>query len=136
MTAEKKKILRGSAKGSSKPRLNSILFAMMLEELMEGPTTWTELSEKTGLCRGTVLAAVRAMRDKKLVHIAGWERDAGGRINVPAFQLGRKGDTPKPVKSRSAINRDQRAKLAAPALRGTVFAGLGAMNDSSRRNVA
>lgn len=125
MTTEKKKPPRGSARGTSKPRLNSILFAMLLEDLMEGPSTWTELSEKTGLCRGSVLAAIRAMKDRKLVHIAGWERDAAGRINVPAFQLGRGRDAVKPVKTRAAVNRDQRAKSASSALRGTAFAGLG-----------
>lgn len=114
------------ARGQSRPRLNSILFAMIVEELVAGPSTWTDLAEKTGLCRGSVLAIVRALRARNLVHIAGWERDAAGRVNVPAFGFGAAPDAKKPVKSRNEINRDWRARQSSAPVRGTPFQGIGA----------
>jgi hypothetical protein len=103
-------------------RLNARLYAMALEEMAAGPSTRRELCESTGLGDKTVEAIVRALHQRRLIHIAAWEKDALGRYTVAAFKFGRGTDAKKPAPktptelSRSyKLRRRQRDALRASA---------------------
>lgn len=107
-------------------RLSHITFALVLEELMSGPCTAMHLAEHSGMGHRYVRRLLRTMREKKLAHIASWEKDSRGRQVVMVFALGHGRDAPRRTKSREAVNRDYRNKAAQAPLRGTPFYGLGA----------
>lgn len=100
----------------SKVRLNGLLFAMMLEELLSGPCTSEVLAEHTGLCLRTVRKTLQALHERKLVYIAAWEKDSIGRqAQVKVYAFGQARDAKRPTKSSSQVQRDYRArKVLAP----------------------
>ena len=97
-------------------KLNALMFAMMLEELLSGPCTAQHLADYTGMYVLTVQRTMRAMYGRGVVHIAGWERDLAGRHTVRVFGLGAGKDAKKPIKSRTQMNRDYLARKAMSAL--------------------
>ena len=115
------------AKKGKMTRLNATLFAMALEEMAHGPTTRTELGERTGLSRQTILSLITALHKRRLIYVAGWERDGGGRASIQAFALGDKPNARKPPPLTSA--ETQRAykerKLMRSAMHATAGASLG-----------
>lgn len=107
--------------------LSHISFTLALEEMLSGPFTTKALAERTGMGHRYVNRWVKVMHGKKVVHIAGWEKDVLGRQSqVRVYELGAGKDKPRPTKPRSEVNRDYRAKQARRVLTGTPFAGLGA----------
>lgn len=101
-----------------------VTFALLLEELLDGPSTAKALAEHTGMGHRYMCRLVKVLHAKKVIHISAWERDALGRMAVKVYALGRDKDAKKPVKARKAINRDYRSKVAGSFLTGTPFAGL------------
>lgn len=102
-----------STKGRKLVKLGAVMFAMMIEEMMAGPCTAQDIAAHTGMCLTTVQRTLRAMYDRKVVHIAGWECDGAGRRRV--FGLGAGKDKPRPAaKSMAQIQRDYRARQAHP----------------------
>lgn len=93
-----------------KPRLNGILFAMLLEELIAGPSTWQELSEHTGLSRNTILNTLQALRKRKLVYVAAWEKDPRGAATMRAYAFGDKPDMKRPRRTPAETKREYRAR--------------------------
>jgi hypothetical protein len=117
-------------------RLNAALYAMALEEMAAGPSTRPELCEHTGLGDKTVQAIVRSLHQRRLIHIAAWEKDSLGRFTMAAFAFGRGADAKKPApKTATELSRAykerQRRKAALRA-----SAGLPAANDNHRSAVA
>lgn len=108
---------------ASKVRLNAALYAMALDELVQGPTTRAELREVTGLSVATILSIVSALRKRKLIHVAEWERDISGRWTVAAFAFGGKPDAKKPAPRTDAENK--RAQRAARRNNATLHATVG-----------
>jgi hypothetical protein len=98
--------------GRKQVKLNAVMFAMMLEELLSGPCTAQHLADYTGMYVLTVQRTLRAMYRRGVVHIAGWERDLAGRMTVRVFGLGPGKDAKKQVKSRAEMNREYRARKA------------------------
>ena len=89
---------------SSSRMLNVYSFTRMMELLMRGCVTKTELIEQTGLHHATVGKYVRHMHGKKLVRVGEWRRCTQGKRLVPAWTLNVGGvwfDAPRPVTRRS-----------------------------------
>lgn len=116
--------MSGSPKGKPKNRLNAVLYATLLAELVEGPTTRQEMIDHTGLSRQTILSLVRALHERGLIHVASWERDSRGKHSIAAFQFGRAKDVkrPPPLTASELQVAYRSRKFAA----GTVVAGIGA----------
>lgn len=115
-----------------KPRLNSVVFAAAIEELMAGPTTRAELAEHTGLHWCTVNLFLTTLHRRGLIHVAAWEKDSRGRRCLAAFEFGRGKDVPKPppmtraaaqraYKQRKAREDALRASAGRPAAGSNVF---------------
>lgn len=97
--------------------INAYSFTRMLELLMEGPVTKSQLIEETGLHHATVGAYVRHMHRKRLVRIEEYRRDRVGRTWVPYFSLNVEAlpDAKKPARTsstvRSAIHREKKRAI-------------------------
>lgn len=115
-------------KGKPQNKLNAVMYAMMLEELLSGPCTAQAIAEYTGMHTLTVRETLRTMHRKGVVHIAGWEEDARGAWSIRVFGLGHGRDKPKPAPKTSGgkCKAKRRPSPASIALRGTPFAGLAA----------
>ena len=111
-------------RGQYQTKLNAVMFSMMLEELLSGPTTAQGLADYTGMHLITVQRTIRAMRRRKVLHVAGWEKDVNGRYVIRVFGLGPGHDVKAPIKTRLEMNREWRARKARAALVG--FAGVDA----------
>lgn len=107
-------------------RLSYLTFAMLLEELMSGPCTAKHLSEHTGMGHRYMCRLIDALHTKRLVHVAGWDKDSLGRMAVKVYALGHGKDAPRKTKPREVVNREYRAKAARAPMLGTPFYGLGA----------
>lgn len=79
----------------TKRRLNAILNALMVRELMNGPCTCKDLVVVTGMERRTTLSYLRELHRAKCLHIVGWECDTLGRERSPIYELGEGRDTPR-----------------------------------------
>jgi hypothetical protein len=116
-------------KSRKRTRLNAKLYAMALQEMADGPTTRQELIEQTGLSVKTVAAIVKALHQRRLIHVGAWEKDAAGRCILPAFSFGKGKDVPRPARKTGAeLARAKKARkayrLALHASAGGAFAGL------------
>jgi hypothetical protein len=107
-------------------RVSHLTFTLILEELLSGACTAKALADHSGMTHRSVLRLLRTMHAKKVVHVAGWEKDVLGRFGVAAWALGCGRDAPRITKPRQEVNRDFRARQARSALAGTAFQGLGA----------
>jgi len=109
-------------RGKYQTKLNGVMFAMMLEDLMTGPSTAQQLADYTGMSLITVQRTLRVMHRRGVVHIAAWDEDARGAKTRRSFALGHGKDARKPPPiSKAEKNRRYKAKAMA-----TVFAGDGA----------
>jgi DNA-binding IclR family transcriptional regulator len=115
-----------SVKKRGGSRLNAVLFAMLMEELTAGPSTWQELADHTGLSRNTIWSFIRALRARGLVHIACWEPDPRGALKRAAFSFGKKPDAPRPKLTKTQISQRYRARRTGGALLASAFSGMSA----------
>lgn len=116
-------------------RLSHLTFTLVLEELVSGPCTAQALADHSGMLPKTVRLLLRTMKAKKLVHIAGYDKDSKGRVNVMVYGWGPGRDAKRQPKPRAQVQRDYRARAAVSFLDGTPFASLGvthAANDKER----
>lgn len=96
--------------------INHVSAAILVESLMEGPSTVPEISSDTGLSYTTVRRYVRALYLRKLCHVAGWDADTFGRMTLRAYKLGRGKDAIKPKpQSRAERARTHRQRTKALA---------------------
>jgi predicted ArsR family transcriptional regulator len=105
-------------------RLSHLTFALVLEELVSGPTTAQALAEHSGMLPKTVRLLLRTMKAKKLVHIAAYDKDTLGRCNLTVYGFGPGRDAKRPTKPRAQVNREYRRRAAGSVLAGSPFAGL------------
>lgn len=117
--------------GKKQVKLNAVMFAMMLEELLSGPCTAQDIADYTGMSLLTVQRTLRAMYRRKVLHVAAWERDVAGRMTVRVFGLGAGKDAKAPITTRSEMNRKYRLRKAMAPL-----SALPAANDAQQRVAA
>lgn len=119
-----------TTKGKTVPRLNTLLFAMMMEDLADGPCRLQDLCDHTGLSIKTVRPLMNELHKRGVVYISGWERDNAGRMMIRVFSLGRRKDVEKQKKPKHAVQKEWRARQRA---KKNHFASLMAANDPARR---
>ena len=89
-------------------------FSIMVKLLYDGTRTCAELAEETGLHVLTVYDWTREMHRQGIIHICMWEGE--GRNSVRIFKMGPGRDAPRPVKERSRIHAEYRARQKAAQL--------------------
>lgn len=105
-------------------RLSHLTFTLILEELVSGPCTAQALADHSGMLPKTVRLLLRTMRKKKLAHIAAYDKDTLGRVNVMVYGFGPGKDAKRAAKPREQVNREYRKRAAGSFLAGSPFAGL------------
>lgn len=107
--------------------INGYSFTLMIEMLMNGEVTKTDIIEQTGLHQATVGAYVRHMHRKRVVRIAEYRRCKAGRLWVPYWELNVDGlaDARRPARSPSSVRSAiHRAKKRAMKMNSTLVRGL------------
>jgi DNA-binding Lrp family transcriptional regulator len=95
-------------------------FAQMIRLLMDGPHTFAELAEETGLHYVTVREWVREMHLQGIVRVSTWVENKRGARVVAAFVFGEGKDcrrpTPKDGRQRTREYIARKAAREAPSL--------------------
>lgn len=89
-------------------------FAILVKLLYEGTRTCAELAEETGLHKLTIYDWTRELHRQGVIHICMWEGE--GRASTRIFKFGPGKDAPRPVKERSRIHAEYRARKNAALL--------------------
>lgn len=92
-------------------KVNALAFCLMCKLMMDGTRTCAELAEETGLHVLTVYDWTRAMHKQGIIHICMWEGE--GRSSTRIFMFGPGKDAPRPIKKRSVISAEYRARKQA-----------------------
>ncbi len=96
------------------------LVCKLIQELQDGPSSFDDLAEATGIPTYLVHKWVREWRWLGLIHIAGWAQDTRGWWRVPLFCWGEKKDVPVPAQTSSQRNRTYRRKLRDQRIRNAL----------------
>lgn len=101
-------------KGIRKPRLSNITFVLLLKELQTAPASAHHLSEVTGLSVQSIYRFLRYAREKKVMHISGWEPDKAGKPIIPVYSLGHgwTARRPEPMSNSERARRSRAARKA------------------------
>jgi predicted ArsR family transcriptional regulator len=97
-------------------KVNALHYAKLIAELLDGPWSYQEMAEHTGLHYHTVRDYVNALRKEQLVHIAYWGDDNIGRCSVPHFLFGKKTDVKRTKLSAAQRSKNYRDRKKAQAL--------------------
>lgn len=101
----------GSRRGH---KVNALCFSILVKLLYEGTRNCYELADDTGLHVLTIYDWTREMHRQGIIHICMW--DGEGRNSVRIFKMGPGKDAPRPIKPRSRIHAEYRAKQKAAQL--------------------
>jgi DNA-binding transcriptional ArsR family regulator len=110
-------------RGKYQVKLNAVMFAELIGELMEGPCTAQDLADHTGMHLLTVQRTLRPLYRRKLVHISGWEKDAQGRHVIRVFKMGADKDAKRPPPKPRALKKREYVARKALASVGAALAG-------------
>ena len=108
----------GSRRGH---KVNAMSFSIMCKLLMDGTHTCYELAEETGLHVLTIYDWTREMHRQGVVHICMWEGE--GRSSTRIFKLGEGKDAPRPIKHRSKVHAEYRARKKSAELNHQMAGG-------------
>lgn len=93
-------------------KINHTALAKTLSLLQRCKTvTAKEVQLVTGVHYVTASAWLRALREQRAVHIAGWAPDSMGRDAIPLYALGEGEDVPRRRESRAEIMKRYRQRL-------------------------
>lgn len=93
-------------------KVSALVWAQLLDLLMQGAYSAPGLAEETGLAYETVREYLAVLHRKQVVHICDWEQDPRGAWTRPVWMLGRGKDAKKPPKRTSwQRKKDQRARM-------------------------
>lgn len=101
----------GSRRGH---KVNAMSFSIMCKLMMDGTRSCYELAEDTGLHILTIYDWTREMHRQGIIHICMWEGE--GRSSTRIFKFGPGKDAPRPIKERSRIHAEYRARQRAALL--------------------
>lgn len=76
--------------------VNALSFARMIRALLDGPCTFAELMEETGLSYDSVRLWMRELHRQGVVHLSSWVEDSRGRKQVRCFAFGPGRDAKRP----------------------------------------
>jgi hypothetical protein len=82
--------------------------------MMEGTRTCQELANDTGLHKLTIYDWTAVLHKQGIIHICMWEGE--GRSSMRIFKFGPGKDAPRPIKPRSQVYAEYRAKQKAKVL--------------------
>lgn len=101
-------------------KVNAMSYAKLVRELHDGPFSFAELAENTGLHYHTVRDYVNQLHKERLVYVADWEKDRLGRDCKPLWSFGidrkDKRRAKLTAKERQQRHRAKKKILAHPAM--------------------
>jgi hypothetical protein len=74
--------------GKKSYKVNAVALAKLLAALRDGPCTYWELHDATGLHYNTLRNYINAMRREKLLYVCEWEKDRFNRDMLAVFAWG------------------------------------------------
>lgn len=96
----------------------SIVHAELIKAAMNnrGPLTYDEMAAVAKVSKTAVQRWVKTLRESgnecpAYVRVAGWQKDASGRLFIPRWLFGPGQDVPRPGAKRSAAERMQALRL-------------------------
>ena len=101
----------GSRRGH---KVNALTFSILCKLMMDGTRTCHELAEESGLHVLTVYDWTRELHRQGVIHICMW--DGEGRTSTRIFMFGPGKDAKRPLKARSQISAEYRARKRAQEL--------------------
>ncbi len=99
--------------------LNHLTAALLVESLLNGPSSVYDVSDETGVSYCTTRRYIKALRDRRCIHVAEWHTDTRGRHTVRAYKMGRKADAARPLATTHARRQEmyrERARVVQEAL--------------------
>jgi hypothetical protein len=92
---------------------NALAYVEFWHALQDGPLTRQELRELSGMGDHLSKIVLRLLKNRRMVYVAVWRKDACGRRNTPAYKAGSAPDAPKPAPlSPAARTRAYRQRMA------------------------
>lgn len=91
-------------------KVNALSYAKLLRELHEGPFSFQELADNTGLHYHTVRDYVNALHRERLVHIFAWDKDSYGRDCKPLWIYGQGRDKKRERMTQAERQQRHRSK--------------------------
>lgn len=87
--------------------LTPVATALMQQAMIEAPRSLNDLVEISGLAKPVVTRYVNALyhAEPKMVHVAGWARDARRYPTIRQFAWGNKDDVACPVSTKTNAER-------------------------------
>lgn len=96
----------------------SIIHAELIKAAMQsrGALTYDQMADVAGVSKAAVQRWVRTMREggtksPAYVRVAGWRKDAAGRLFVPCWLFGPGADVERPGQARTSAERMQALRL-------------------------
>ena len=109
---------------AKRSRVGHMAVAMLMAAMLDGPKTYAELCEASGLNQTSVRGYIMALRKFKAARIAEWQTDSRNRLTVAAFALGKGTDAVRKIEP-----RDNAARLKAYRTRNKQVRMLRAMTE-------
>ena len=69
-------------------KMGAVLYGRMVEMMLHGTFSCTEIAEETGLHYVTVLEYARELHRAGACHIAHWDKDSRGRDVIKIYKIG------------------------------------------------
>ena len=96
-------------------KMGAILYARMVEMMLHGTFSCSEIAEETGLHYVTVLEYTRELHRAGACHIAHWDKDGRGRDMIKIYKIGAGKDARRQRMTkaqRAARYRERKAAVA------------------------
>lgn len=97
--------------------MNAKQVVQIFKALMQGPSSRSELAERTGANIKAVGKLLSEMRANKMIYVIGYSNQVDGRYRAKIYSFGEGEDVPpKPAKSQAERDRSRHAKKAKPVV--------------------
>lgn len=119
-----------------KPRLQPrvVAFASFVQAIQLGPSSLSRICHESGLVSSRASELIRGLHERKLIHVAGWDRDSDGHVSR-LWSWGKAEDAPRPASRGRQRHVRSDAKFIRSSWAGTVVQlkrGAGIHNPSCR----
>lgn len=92
-------------------KVSAMVWAQLLQLLMDGTHSNRMLAADTGLSYETVREYTRVLREKKVIHVVMWDQDPRGAWTVPIWKLGPGKDAKRPGSRNRERSRERRLRI-------------------------
>lgn len=90
--------------------ITHMTYARVMKTIVDDPMPAKELAEEVGVSHITAYRILRALKEQKVVHICGWEKDRLGRSQIPVFKFGEGKNKARPKMTSAERTRAYRAR--------------------------